>query len=115
MLPWARRSWLLPAWSVAGFLTGALPAVVGPRAVHATIGAVETFVDRHYQQQIDRIDGREGVDKLRAMLVECQADEVEHRDEALGLLGEAPGPVLRAWCAMVGSGSKFAVKLARWI
>ena len=115
VLPWARRSWLLPAWRVAGFLTGALPALAGPRAVHATIASVETFVDHHYQQQIDRIEGRPGVEQLRALLVECQADEVAHRDEALALQTQPPGVVLRAWCALVGSGSAMAVKLARLI
>lgn len=115
VLPWTRRSWLLPAWRVAGFLTGALPALVGPRAVHATIAAVETFVDHHYQQQIDRIEGRSGVEHLRALLVECQADEVAHRDEALALQTHPPGAVLRAWCALVGSGSAQAVKLARLV
>ena len=115
VLPWARRSWLLPAWRVAGFLTGALPALVGPRAVHATIASVETFVDHHYQQQIDRIEGRPGVDALRALLVECQADEVAHRDEALALQTQPPGVLLRAWCALVGRGSAMAVRLARLV
>lgn len=47
------RSRLLPLWRIAGWLTGALPARVGPRAVYATIEAVETFVDHHYTEQID--------------------------------------------------------------
>lgn len=115
VLPWGRRSWLLPAWRVAGFLTGALPALAGPRAVHATIASVETFVDHHYQQQIQRLEGRAGVAPLRALLVECQADEVAHRDEALALQTQAPGALLRAWCALVGSGSAMAVKLARLV
>ena len=42
-----QRSRLLPLWRIAGWLTGALPALVGPRAVYATIEAVETFVDQH--------------------------------------------------------------------
>ena len=50
------RSRLLPLWRTAGWLTGALPAWVGPRAVFATIAAVETFVDHHYTEQIEAID-----------------------------------------------------------
>ena len=45
------RSRLLPLWCGAGWLTGALPACIGPRAVYATIEAVETFVDHHYTEQ----------------------------------------------------------------
>jgi len=36
-----------------------------------------------------------------------------HRDEALALQTRPPGAFLRAWCALVGSGSAVAVKLAR--
>ncbi len=118
LLPWPQRSRLLLPWRLAGFLTGALPALAGARAVYATIEAVETFVDRHYRQQLDRIDAlpdraREAAAPLRALLARCQADECEHRDEASALGGGTPGPLLRAWCALVGSGSTLAVSLAR--
>lgn len=113
LLPPLRRSVLLPGWRVAGFLTGALPALFGARAVFGTIGAVETFVDRHYQQQIDRLPDNGSHPALRALLVECQADECAHRDEALGH-GDLPdGWLMRSWCGLVGSGSAFAVTIAR--
>lgn len=115
VLPPLRRSWLLGPWRVAGFLTGALPALFGPRAVYGTIAAVETFVDHHYQQQIDRLAGRPEHSALREMLVACQADECEHRDEALALRATPPGWLLRAWCAVVGTGSAQAVHIARRI
>jgi demethoxyubiquinone hydroxylase (CLK1/Coq7/Cat5 family) len=51
-LPPRQRSRLLGPWKLAGWLTGALPALAGRRAVYATIAAVERFVDAHYQQQI---------------------------------------------------------------
>ena len=111
-LPPAQRSRLLGPWRLAGWLTGALPALCGARAVYATIAAVETFVDRHYQQQIDRLHGRPGHDELRQVLIDCQADERHHRDEAAALAGPPPGPLLRAWGALVGTGSGVAVALA---
>ena len=43
-LPRAEYSRLLHLWRLAGFLTGALPALFGPKAVYATIEAVETTV-----------------------------------------------------------------------
>lgn len=118
LLPWPQRSRLLMPWRLAGFLTGALPALAGPRAVFATIAAVETFVDVHYQQQIDRIDGlpaaeRSAVAPLRALLARCQADECHHRDEAAALNDAPPGGLLRRWCALVGRGSAVAVAIAR--
>jgi demethoxyubiquinone hydroxylase (CLK1/Coq7/Cat5 family) len=64
--PAVPRSRLLPLWRPAGWLTGALPALAGPRAVYATIAAVETFVDRHYGEQIDAIDAALAAQGVRA-------------------------------------------------
>lgn len=113
LLPWPQRSRLLLPWRIAGFMTGALPALAGPRAVYGTIAAVETFVDTHYQQQIDRLCGLPEAEAVRALLVQCQADECHHRDEATALRGAPPGPLLRAWCVLVGAGSAAAVVVAR--
>lgn len=112
-LPPERRSRLLPAWRLAGWLTGALPALAGPRAVYATIAAVETFVDQHYQQQIDHLLAHPGPEGLLPMLQSCQADERHHRDEAAASTGAPPGWLLRAWCVVVGTGSAAAVVAAR--
>ena len=43
-----------------GWLTGALPALFGRKAIFATIEAVETFVDHHYAQQIARLGNSRG-------------------------------------------------------
>lgn len=118
-----RRSRLLPLWRAAGWLTGALPARVGPRAVYATIEAVETFVDHHYSEQIEAIDRLDparlqaSLQALRAQLHSFRADEIEHRDDAAARLDhQAPAsPVLRLWIWAVGAGSRGAVKICRWI
>lgn len=112
-LPPSRRSRLLIPWRVAGWLTGALPGLISRRAVYATIVAVETFVDKHYQQQIDYLNLHEGDDGLRALLLRCQADECQHRDEAAALAGATKTWAIRAWCAVVEAGSAGAVALAR--
>jgi ubiquinone biosynthesis monooxygenase Coq7 len=112
VLPAARRSRLTPLWRLAGWLTGALPALAGPRAVYATIDAVETFVDRHYRQQIARLDDERIFPELRARLEHCRQDEVQHRDEARGH-ANGHGVFLRAWCWLAGTGSAWAVAVAR--
>jgi 3-demethoxyubiquinol 3-hydroxylase len=108
-----QRSLLLPLWRVAGFLTGWLPALFGPRAIYATIEAVETFVDRHYEEQTARLGhaGAEGA--LRRLLETCQGEEVHHRDEAAAAPGEGRGVLLRVWGSVVGAGSAAAVAAAR--
>jgi ubiquinone biosynthesis monooxygenase Coq7 len=111
----AFRTRLLPIWRVMGWLTGALPALFGREAVFATIEAVETFVDRHYQQQIDRLDPDGDHGELRDTLLACQADEIQHRDEAAALRAFRRHVILRIWCAVVGWGSAAAVIAAKRI
>ena len=113
IVPVAGRTWLLPLWRVMGWLIGALPALFGRQAVFATIEAVETFVDHHYEQQIVRLmpEGEHG--PLRQVLLDCQADEVSHRDEAASLALPKRNVMLRLWCAIVGSGSAAAVVAAK--
>jgi 3-demethoxyubiquinol 3-hydroxylase len=124
LLPPRQRSRLLPLWRIAGWLTGALPALFGPRAVYATIEAVETFVDHHYAEQIESIKQQDPagtqppLQALRALLQTCRTDEVAHRDEAAALLtlaGQAPALALRVWVWLVGTGSRVAVKICRVI
>lgn len=135
LVPPRHRSRLIVPWRAAGFFTGFLPALFGPRAVYGTIAAVETFVDRHYEDQIRALEGRPEYTALRDLLLSCQADECHHRDEARALAAGAgsatasttaraglkaepaaqaqPGLILRAWCAVVAWGSETAVKVAR--
>ena len=117
-----QRSRLLPLWRAAGWLTGALPACVGPRAVYATIEAVETFVDHHYTEQIEAIDRLDparhqaALQALRAQLHSFRADEIDHRDDAAARFARPEAPasrVLRLWTWAVGAGSRGAVKICR--
>ena len=126
-LPIRYHSRLLGAWRVAGWLTGALPALLGPRAAYATVAAVETFVNQHYAAQLPLIDSHVGATDLlgapdaaqaarlvalRNDLERCRLDELQHREEALKA-GAAQGWVADCWTALVGRGSASAVALAR--
>ncbi|MGB0381057.1 MAG: demethoxyubiquinone hydroxylase family protein [Luminiphilus sp.] len=113
ILPVAERTKLLWLWRIMGWLTGALPALFGANAVYATIDAVETFVDHHYQEQIDRLEPDGEFANLRELLLKCQQDEIAHRDEARHLAESRPGVVLSCWRWIVGTGSSAAVVLAR--
>ena len=115
-LPQADRSRLLPVWRLAGWLTGALPALLAPRAVYGTIEAVERFVDQHYEEQILRLAAQPELHALRQTLLDCQGDEVAHRDEAAAARGAGePGWLLRAWARLVDTGSRAAVAVCRHV
>jgi ubiquinone biosynthesis monooxygenase Coq7 len=113
LLPAGQRSVLLPVWRIAGWLTGFLPTLGGSHAVYATIDAVETFVDHHYEEQIRKLPPDGQGCALRAALILCQQDEVHHRDEARALNPTAHTGLLRFWVWAVGAGSKAAVSAAR--
>lgn len=114
------KSRLLPLWRLAGFLTGAIPAIFGAQAVYHTIESVEAFVETHYQQQIERIKAEEIVSspsliEIKRILKECQEDEIEHLEEAKTKLSDKIGFVTRCWGHMVGFGSSAAVRIVRLI
>ncbi len=111
LLPPPQRSRLLPLWRLAGWTTGALPALFGPAAVYRTVDAVESFVDLHYALQIEKLCNRDEDAALRVLLEACRADEIEHREDARGRLGR-PGLIGRAWTALVGAGSRVGVFFA---
>ena len=115
IIPHNHRTRLLPIWRAMGWLTGAIPALLGRQAVFATIEAVETFVDHHYEQQIVRLDPQGEFGPLRQTLVDCQADEVSHRDEAAKLALPTRSLLMRLWCYVVGAGSAAAVVAAKRI
>tara|TARA_A100001037_G_scaffold289344_1_gene300989 strand:- start:220 stop:1125 length:906 start_codon:yes stop_codon:yes gene_type:complete len=107
------RSKLLALWWLLGFITGAVPALFGPRAVYATIDAVETFVDLHYRAQIERLTNVGRHCHVREVLQDCRHDELSHRDEARQLGCGKRSVVLRLWLGAVRAGSSLGVAIAR--
>jgi len=75
-----RPTALQPLWSMAGFALGAATALLSERAAMACTDAVETEIDRHYQQQLDEL-GEEDPE-LAADIAEFRDEELEHRDTA---------------------------------
>ncbi|MBY0568817.1 MAG: demethoxyubiquinone hydroxylase family protein [Hyphomonadaceae bacterium] len=115
IVPAERRSRLVWLWRILGWMTGAVPGLMGRDAVFATIEAVETFVDQHYQEQIDRLRADNGDTSLTSMLDGWRQDEVAHRNDASHRRQAAPGIMLAAWTRLVSAGSAFAVTIARHV
>ncbi len=114
LLPQRERSKMLPMWVAAGFITGAVSAVFGPRTVYATVETVDTFVDAHYRRQREELNGDERWIPLREALDGCRRDELAHRDEAQLLgLGARRGFALHLWLRAVAIGARVGVAVAR--
>ena len=75
-----RPTALQPLWNVAGFALGAGTALISEDAAMACTEAVETEIDRHYQDQLDDLGDDDP--ELSADIAEFRAEELEHRDTA---------------------------------
>lgn len=110
-LPPVWQTRLAPLWRLAGFLLGALPALLGPRPVYATVAAVEDFVDEHYAEQLEMLSAHGGFPQLRARLAAFRDDELEHREDAR--LRGGGGAISGPWATLVRSGSAMGAQIAR--
>ena len=108
------RSRLIPLWKVAGFLTGFIPSLLGKNFIFATIYYVESFVEKHYEQQIKSLGSIKKYTHIKRFIKKLQDDEVSHKNEArfsaknflhYKFFGEG----------VINSGSSFAVKLSKKI
>lgn len=118
-LPRRYQSRLLWLWRVAGWALGATSALLGRRAAFRTVAAVETFVERHYREQIRAIGAVEALQPLRDRLEQFCREEAEHKRDAAQRLpdgGEAEAGGSRSvWSAVVAGGSAVGVAIARRI
>lgn len=114
-IPRRYHSRLLPVWRASGWLLGAFSALFGRNSVYRTIAAVETFVETHYEEQIEKMKDDEELAALTDKLRQFCAEEVEHRDDAAERLAPPAGYVARLWSQVVGTGSSVGVALARKI
>ena len=82
------------------------------KAALACTDAIETEIDRHYQQQLDELG--EDDPELAADIAEFRADELEHRDTARAAgATEAVGyPLLTA---AIRAGCRVAIELSKRI
>ena len=107
-----RPTVLQPFWDVAGFALGAATALMSEKAALACTDAVETEIDRHYQQQLD--DLGEDDPELAADIAEFRAEEIEHRDTAreAGAADAVGYPLLTA---AIRAGCRVAIALSKRI
>jgi ubiquinone biosynthesis monooxygenase Coq7 len=76
-----RPTALAPVWRGAGFLLGAVTALMGEKAAHACTAAVEEAIEEHYHAQSKAL---EGVDpELKSVVDAFREDELAHRDTAI--------------------------------
>jgi ubiquinone biosynthesis monooxygenase Coq7 len=118
-LPRRHQSRLLWLWRTAGWVLGAASALLGMRAAFRTVAAVETFVEGHYQEQVQAIGADPALQALRDRLEQFCREEAEHKRDASRRLApsdQAESEGRRSvWGAIVAGGSAVGVAIARRI
>lgn len=107
-----RPTLLQPFWNVAGFALGAVTAALGPRAAMACTVAVETEIDKHYEDQLVDIGAKDP--ELAEAVLDFQAEEVEHREAARAAGGELV-PAYPILSGLIRLGCKVAIATAKRI
>jgi len=125
VLPHQHYTKLLTLWEFFGFTLGYVSTRFCSRGMYLTTDAVESFVEEHYDYQIDRltrelesgeVKGQE-FERLLSILQWAREDEVHHKEEARLKASEGPFMWIRAlediWKLIVYYGSKGAAALAK--
>lgn len=107
-----RPSALQPIWNVAGYALGAVTAAMGPRAAMACTAAIETEIDRHYEEQLQALCVQDP--ELSETIADFQAEEVEHRDAALAH-GAEQAPAYPLLSGAIRLGCRAAIALSKRI
>ena len=111
ILPDNEKSKLLFLWKFLGLLTGLIPALIGKKFIYATIFFVESFVEKHYNEQILKLRKKKKSMELVQLLETLKNDEISHKEDSLKKFGKL-GFLLKIWGNIVEIGSRTAVLIS---
>lgn len=105
-----RPTVLQPVWHVAGFALGAVTAAIGPEAAMACTAAIETEIDKHYQEQLEELGTHEPL--LSSKIAQFREEEIEHRDHALAA-GAERAPAYPLLSGLIRLGCRAAIEISK--
>lgn len=103
-----RPTIMAPIWDVAGFALGAATALMGEKAAMACTQAVEEVIDGHYEEQRQKLKGKDP--ELEQVIKDFQAEEVEHKK-----IAEAHGAEEAVGYPVLSTAIKAGCRAAIWI
>lgn len=106
-----RPTALQPFWHAAGYALGAATALIGPEAAMACTAAVEEEIDKHYSDQLDKLEESGADPRLAGMIERFREDEREHRDAALAA-GAENAPAYPLLSGIIRLGCKVAIRVS---
>lgn len=108
-----RPTLLAPLWNEAGFVLGAVTALVNEKAAMACTAAVEEVIDEHYARQ-ERALGRLDDPELAGVVESFRADEQDHRATAIDA-GAEGAPAYTLLTNVIKAACRFAIRASERI
>ncbi|MDA9719207.1 demethoxyubiquinone hydroxylase family protein [Betaproteobacteria bacterium] len=116
LLPSKEKSRLIFLWKIMGFSLGFISSIFGFRTFCFTINVVETFVEKHYGEQLKYLEERGEDFGLSAVLRLCCEEEVVHKKDAADKCSNIMGNrFMSFWGWIVENSSNLAVLVAKKI
>ena len=112
IIPKKEFSKLIILWKLFGFLTGFIPSLLGRNFIYATIYYVETFVEKHYQEQLNMLDKSKKSKHLKKIIEDLMNDEIDHKDDAKKKIKNFTIPN-KIWGQIITHGSNLAVNVSK--
>ena len=116
IIPKKDFSKLIGLWKFFGYLTGFIPSILGRNFIYTTIFYVETFVEKHYGEQVEYLEEKKENLALANVLRVCCEEEVAHKKDAANNYSETKENIfMLVWGSIVESFSNIAVSVAKKI
>lgn len=105
-----RPTLMFPIWNLAGYYLGALSAMMSPKTAMLVTESVEEIIEKHYDEQIQALSGRE--DDLIKTLQKFREDEIEHKTIATEN-GSSKAPFAKVTVFVVQIFCKLAINISK--
>ena len=102
----------LPLWDLLGVGLGFGSTILGKKAAMLCTASVEEVIDKHYQDQINRL-GPEEKD-LKTKIIKFREDELHHKDIAYEQ-GASKDGIYSLFDKVIKTGSKIAIRISEKI
>ena len=109
-----RPTAMMPLWNVAAYGLGVATALLGEKAAHACTEAVESVIEKHYDNQVKELETIEGETELSAKFAKFRDEETAHKDLAIEE-GARQAPAYPLLSAVIKAGCKTAIRISEKI
>ena len=107
-----KPTYFLPLWDIMGVTLGFGTAMLGKKATMLCTAAVEEVIEKHYQNQIEKLGNDEK--KLKEKIEKFKGDEINHKNIAYEE-GSTNKGIYSIMDKVIKTGSKIAISISEKI